>query len=195
MSRAKPLAVSYRRLRSLLSAFSTIQSSSPLTNRPSFTGSICRLAATLGALSAVLSRELGVGASCSRISFSNSSKAAFFSVSRVIGVVPVRSSYRITPRAYTSARVSTSKALKLACSGAMYSGVPITLPNAVNSDCSVSCKPVVAFARPKSITFGTGLPSWLSTRMFDGFKSRWMIPFWCACCTALQICVNRLSRS
>ena len=76
-----------------------------------------------------------------------------------------------------SARVSTSTALKFACSGAMYSGVPRTLPNPVNSVCSVSCKPLVAFASPKSITFGTGLPSWLSTRMFPGFKSRWMIPF------------------
>jgi hypothetical protein len=34
----------------------------------------------------------------------------------------------------------------------------------------------VAFAIPKSITFGTGLPSWSVTRTFDGFRSRWMMP-------------------
>ena len=76
-----------------------------------------------------------------------------------------------------SARVSMSSALKLACSGAMYSGVPATPPKAVNRLCSVSRRPLVALARPKSITLGTGLPSWLSTRMFVGFRSRWMIPF------------------
>ena len=68
-------------------------------NRPSFCGSICRLAAMLGLLSDVLSRLDGVGASCSRISLSISSSAAFFIDSRVIGVVPVNSSYRITPSA------------------------------------------------------------------------------------------------
>ena len=41
---------------------------------------------------------------------------------------------------------------------------------------------------PKSITFGTGLPSAIVTRMFDGFRSRWITPFWCACCTAWQTC-------
>ena len=58
-----------------------------------------------------------------------------------------------------SARVSMSTALNLACSGAMYNGVPKTLPKAVNIVCSVSCNPDVAFARPKSMTFGTGLSS------------------------------------
>ena len=47
-SLANPLAVSYRRSRSFASAFITIQSSSPRTNRPSFAGSVWRLAATLG---------------------------------------------------------------------------------------------------------------------------------------------------
>ena len=32
------------------------------------------------------------------------------------------------------------------------------------------------------------------TRMFDGFRSRWMIPFWCACCTAWQTGTNSSSR-
>ena len=45
------------------------------------------------------------------------------------------------------------------------------------------------------MTFGTGSPSWLSTRMFVGFKSRWMIPFWCACCTAEQIWRKSVRRS
>ena len=56
-----------------------------------------------------------------------------------------------------SARVSTSSALNVACSGAMYSGVPATVPKAVKRLCSVSCSPLVALARPKSITLGTGL--------------------------------------
>ena len=59
----------------------------------------------------------------------------------------------------------------------------------------MSCSPLVALARPKSITLGTGLPSWLSTRMFVGLRSRWMIPFWCACCTAEQIWRKSVSRS
>ena len=32
--------------------------------------------------------------------------------------------------------------------------------------------------------FGAGLPSISVTRMLDGFKSRWMMAFWCACWTA-----------
>ena len=40
----------------------------------------------------------------------------------------------------------------------MYSSVPITAPNWVAIDSSVSLPPV-ALATPKSITFGTGLPS------------------------------------
>ena len=42
------------------------------------------------------------------------------------------------------------------------------------------------------MTLGTGLPSWLSTRMLDGLRSRWMTPFWWACWTAEQTCTNRL---
>ena len=74
-----------------------------------------------------------------------------------------------------SARVSTSIALKLACSGAMYSGVPATPPKAVYTLSSPSRRPPVALARPKSITLGTGSSSWASTRMLEGFRSRWMI--------------------
>ena len=35
----------------------------------------------------------------------------------------------------------------------------------------------------------------LSTRMLLGFRSRWTIPFWCACSTASQIRANSSSRS
>ena len=42
MSRAKPLAVSYRRVRFFSSAFITIQSSSPRTSFASRAGSVCR---------------------------------------------------------------------------------------------------------------------------------------------------------
>jgi hypothetical protein len=57
-----------------------------------------------------------------------------------------------------SLRVSAARALISACSGDMYSNVPIMVPYCVNSVRSVSrCS--VALATPKSITFGTGLPS------------------------------------
>ena len=63
----------------------------------------------------------------------------------------------MTPSAYRSARVSTSTALKVACSGAMYNGVPITVPKLVNRVCSESCIPLVALANPKSMTPRHGL--------------------------------------
>ena len=53
----------------------------------------------------------------------------------------------------------------------------------------------VALAMPKSITLGTGVPSCSITSTFDGFRSRWMTPFWCACCTAWQTARNNSSRS
>ena len=77
--------------------------------------------------------------------------------------------------------------------GDMYSSVPITSPKPVNIVRSVSCCPV-ALATPKSITFGTGLPSYSATSTFVGLRSRWMIPFWWACCTAWQTCTNSSSR-
>ena len=46
----------------------------------------------------VLNRRLGLGGSSSRIRRSSSSSATWRSVSRVSGVVPVKSSYRSTPR-------------------------------------------------------------------------------------------------
>ncbi len=93
-----------------------------------------------------------------------------------------------------SLRVSMSRALNVACSGPAYSCVPTSWPNCVNSVRSVSRGPV-ALATPKSITFGTGRSSYRATRTFDGFKSRWMTPFWCACCTAWQTGTKSSSRS
>jgi hypothetical protein len=67
----------------------------------------------------------------------------------------------------------------------MYSGVPIIWAKFVNSVLSVSCWPV-ALATPKSMTFTTARSSCNVTRTLDGLMSRWIIPFWCACCTAWQ---------
>jgi hypothetical protein len=53
----------------------------------------------------------------------------------------------------------------------------------------------IALATPKSITFGTGLPSCRVTITFDGLTSRWMIPFWCACCSAWHTGRNNSTRS
>jgi len=59
----------------------------------------------------------------------------------------------------------------------MYSSVPITAPNSVNIVFSVR-RWSIALATPKSITLGTGLPSWSATSTFEGLiVSRWMIPF------------------
>ncbi len=52
----------------------------------------------------------------------------------------------------------------------------------------------VALATPKSITFGTGLPSATVTRTFDGLTSRWITPFWWACWMAAHTWRNRASR-
>ena len=76
----------------------------------------------------------------------------------------------------------------------MYSGVPIICAKPVNSVLSVSCCPI-ALATPKSITLTTGVPSCSVTRTLDGLRSRWMIPFWWACCTAWQTGTNSSSRS
>ena len=55
-----------------------------------------------------------------------------------------------------SLRVSISRPLISACSGLMYSGVPISCPSSVNSVRSVSgC--AVALATPKSMTLGTDM--------------------------------------
>jgi hypothetical protein len=86
------MAESYRRSRSLASAFITIQSRSPRTSRLSRAGSTWRLAAKVGSAWEVLIRLDGVGGSTSRTTRRISSRAAFWSVSRRIGVEPVNSS-------------------------------------------------------------------------------------------------------
>ncbi len=93
-----------------------------------------------------------------------------------------------------SLRVSTSRPLISACSGLMYTGVPMNCPYSVNSVFSVS-RWCVALAIPKSITLGTGSPSCSVTITFEGLMSRWITPFWCACCTAPQTATNRSRRS
>ena len=81
--------------------------------------------------------------------------------------MPVSSSYRITPEGVdVGPGVHVQGVERRPAPGPCTAACPVTLPNAVNSVCSVSCSPLVALASPKSITFGTGLPSWLSTRMF-----------------------------
>src|SRR5207302_1373363 len=66
-----------------------------------------------------------------------------------------------------SLRVSMSSWFSSACSGDMYSSVPTTEPSSVNSVLSVSFGPA-ALATPKSITFGTGRPSYRQTRTLEG---------------------------
>ena len=75
-----------------------------------------------------------------------------------------------------SLRVSASKLLCPACSGDMYSGVPINWAKFVNSVLSVSCWPA-ALAMPKSMIFTTGVSSCIATITLVGLRSRWMIPF------------------
>src|ERR1043166_6362687 len=67
--------------------------------------------------------------------------------------------------------------------------------NAVKIVLSVSGWSVVALAMPKSMTLGTGTPSWSVTRTLHGLMSRCMMPFWCACWMAWQTTMNSLSRS
>ena len=81
-----------------------------------------------------------------------------------------------------------------ACSGLAYSGVPTIWPNCVSNVFSTAHLSV-ALAMPKSITLGTGAPSCSVTSTFDGFRSRWITPFWCACWTARQTARNNASRS
>ena len=79
-----------------------------------------------------------------------------------------------------SLRVSMSSPDISTCSGDMYAGVPIICRCSVKSVFWVSSV-LVAFATPKSITFGTGTLSCSVTMTLLGLMSRWMIPFWWAC--------------
>ncbi len=97
------------------------------------------------------------------------------------GNLPVTISYKMTPKEYISDRSSTSWAS--ACSGDIYSGVPIIIP--------VPVIPSVLRERaiPKSII--RALPS-LSIIMLLGFKSRWMTPNRCASTKPSQTCFDTL---
>ncbi len=90
--------------------------------------------------------------------------------------------------------MSMSWRVSSACSGLMYSGVPTRTPSSVTIVRSVNFFPV-ALAMPKSMTLGTALPSTFATSTLEGFRSRWMIAFWCACWTPSQTCTNSSSRS
>ena len=74
-----------------------------------------------------------------------------------------------------------------ACSGLMYSGVPMICPRSVKMVLSVSVW-LMALATPKSMTLTMGVcpspPG--ATRMLEGLISRWMMPFMWACWTASQ---------
>ena len=80
------------------------------------------------------------------------------------------------PSEYTSVRVSISSPSESACSGLMYSGVPIITPKRVEIVSALSfC--ASALATPKSMIFAIGFPSTSVTRMLEGFRSRWIMAF------------------
>ncbi len=83
------------------------------------------------------------------------------------GKAPVNSSYKVTPKANTSDSLTTAP---MACSGAIYTGVPTMVLVVVSSE-SRTCR-----AMPKSMTL-TQPPS--ASITFEGFMSRWMT--WRAC--------------
>ena len=104
---------------------------------------------------------------------------------------PVSSSYSTTPNDQISERLSTGT--PRACSGLMYPAVPSRTPSRVGDNVAVgeltrsspAANGSAAFAKPKSSTFTR--PAGV-TIMFDGFRSRWMIPFSCAAPIASAIC-------
>ncbi len=79
-----------------------------------------------------------------------------------------------------------------ACSGLMYSGVPISCPSSVYSVSSVSdCAGRLGHAEVDDL--GHRAPVLRSRPgRSTGLRSRWMIPFWCACWTPSQTCEEQL---
>ena len=74
----------------------------------------------------------------------------------------------------------------LPCSGLMYSGVPQTMPGLVIDGFSSVSR---TLASPKSTTFTKSPPVRIGSRMmFSGFRSRWMMPRWCASLSAASVC-------
>ena len=84
-----------------------------------------------------------------------------------------------------SARASTLSALR-ACSGAMYSAVPMTTPATVRFFCCGLVR--AALAMPKSMSLSTARPEANVTNTFSGLRSRWMTPSACAASSASRIC-------
>ena len=154
-----------------------IEFRSPSTRRRSETGSVWRRAAiSVAAAPIEVSFRGNDGASSSRMIRSISAKPALRSVAVSNGTAPISSSYKSTPSEYTSEASSMSPVIVSACSGLAYSGVPTIWPNCVSSVFSTAHLSV-AFAMPKSITLGTGVPSCSVTSTFEGFRSRWITPF------------------
>ena len=88
-----------------------------------------------------------------------------------------------------------SEVLGSACSGLMYSGVPIIWPASVYTVCAVIAW-LIAFATPKSMTLRRGpSPSTENASMLLGLMSRWTIPLRCACWIASHACSKSFSRS
>ena len=101
-------------------------------------------------------------------------------MSALNGTRPVSISNAMQARAYWSARASS--AFPIACSGAMYDGVPMTVPVAVSPETESALR-----ARPKSAS--SGRPA-VSRRTFPGFTSRWRIPFAWAWSSAAAIAAS-----
>ena len=83
------------------------------------------------------------------------------------GRCPVIASYSMTPTAYQSA--GGAGGAPCACSGAMYAGVPASMPATV----SPALGPRKAVTSPKSST--TTLPAWVTSTL-DGLTSRCSFP-------------------
>ena len=109
--------------------------------------------------------------------------------------IPVNISYSTHPNDQISVRLSTVK--PRACSGLIYAAVPNSVPDCVLSDLVAFVPPIHAtvsraFATPKSSTLT--VPSG-RTLIFEGFRSRWMIPAACAAWSASVICLAIKSTS
>ena len=158
MSRASPLAVSYRRLAVLLQRLHD----DPVQFATHQFRQLRRLRLPLrrqdGQRLRTAQPVLGLGGSSSRISRSISSKRRLLESFALQRRAARQQLVQQHPQAVNVAARVDVELVKLRLFGLMYSSVPTIAPKAVNSVCSVSFCPV-ALATPKSITLGTGLPS------------------------------------
>jgi hypothetical protein len=77
----------------------------------------------------------------------------------------------------------------------MYADVParsLWLALAATPSCGEAPPPM---AMPKSMMIGAASPSTSRTSTLDGLRSRWMMPFWCACWTPWQMRSNSTMRA